>query len=786
MMAVDSRLVIVCFAVLTAAAGCSYNPGYFPHLLPGGPIIPHHAKPLGWGYFHNYDPQAYKVEITPGDQIQAPVGTAVVLVGTVFDKDGQPRRSRRIEWLVEGTGMIVEADESGIYPGRGYKVNNQYAITYTNYRTHTITRGNDDPADDVVIAPGQTFCVVSSSVPGETVVTAYAPEVFSWSRSRAVVRILWGEGRIQFPPSAVVRWGGEWTLTTQIQPTNQSDSQRIYRVRYRLLEGPTAQLIIRSGSSTGASQSGVGGREAEVFTDAEGRAAVRLVQLQPQPGKSRIAVEIIQAPAPGSDGQEKVIAQRETVVEWAAPDLGLSVQSPATAAVQAPFPTTVIVDNRGLVESQPLQLRLRLADGLSLVRSDPPPLRIDTDSTLLFELPAVPPRGQQHLRIELRGEQPGPAQLDVAVRSADGLQASQRKSITLDTGRLQAVVEAPPLILLGETSTIRVAATNVGSAPIDNALAWLDYDSGLVHTNPAQPLELPIGRIEAGQTRIVEAPLQARQVGRWSVRAVVTADGQISATAAPVSVEIRKAQLTVGIHLPPLIYKRQECVATVTVSNRGDIAAQRALLRLLVPPELRVVGAEQGGRIGPTGVEWHLPELAPGAQRTIGVRLRAEQLSERATVSAQLLADVAVTARPGADPLVARSEATLSIIGVSAIVLELSAPTGVTTIGQQLSYQIRVRNNGSLAARDVLTRLHLSEHFRFIRGTAPSGAASPEGGGFVVFPLLSELKPGETAIYQLVAEAIQAGQGRVRAEVRAQHLQRALVEEQTAAIIPSR
>src|SRR5262245_8791365 len=159
-----TRTALLALAALAPlGSGCSYNPGYFPWYLPPGQIVQEHAKPR-FGYFHNFDPKAVRLEVTPNQQVTAPLGSQVVLLGTVMDKDGQPRRSRRIEWILDGPGNIIEADESGVYPGRGYKVDNKYAVTYTNYVTKTITRGNNDPGDDVVVAPGQTFCVVSSSV----------------------------------------------------------------------------------------------------------------------------------------------------------------------------------------------------------------------------------------------------------------------------------------------------------------------------------------------------------------------------------------------------------------------------------------------------------------------------------------------------------------------------------------------------------------------------------------------------------------------------------------------
>src|SRR5262245_29919324 len=131
-----ARTALVFATVAVLGSGCSYNPGYFPYLIPGGHIVQEHAKPSGPGYFRNFDPKACRLEVTPNQQVTAPLGSQVVLLGTVMDKDGQPRRSRRIEWMLDGSvGNIVEVDESGVYPGRGYKVDNKYAVTYTNYIT---------------------------------------------------------------------------------------------------------------------------------------------------------------------------------------------------------------------------------------------------------------------------------------------------------------------------------------------------------------------------------------------------------------------------------------------------------------------------------------------------------------------------------------------------------------------------------------------------------------------------------------------------------------------------
>src|SRR5262249_12681411 len=112
---------------LSGCFGTSQNPSYLPNLLPTGDVIPTHAKPSGPGFYANFDPHAVRLEVRPGNAT-LPVQSRHVLIATVYDENGQPRRNRRVEWLVEGAGNILEVDESGFLPGRGYKMSNKYAV----------------------------------------------------------------------------------------------------------------------------------------------------------------------------------------------------------------------------------------------------------------------------------------------------------------------------------------------------------------------------------------------------------------------------------------------------------------------------------------------------------------------------------------------------------------------------------------------------------------------------------------------------------------------------------
>jgi hypothetical protein len=170
---------VVLLSLLSGAAGCfgfAQNPSYFPYLLPAGDIVQTHAKPISPAYYENFDPHAVRLELRPlkdvnGQDVTNQVRTQHVLIATIYDEKDVPRRSRRVEWMIEGAGSIIEVDEAGVTGGRGYKVNNQYGVSYTAYCESRLSRSgnNKDKRDgDVMIRPGQTWCVISAPVEGDT------------------------------------------------------------------------------------------------------------------------------------------------------------------------------------------------------------------------------------------------------------------------------------------------------------------------------------------------------------------------------------------------------------------------------------------------------------------------------------------------------------------------------------------------------------------------------------------------------------------------------------------
>ena len=70
--------------------------------------------------------------------------------------------------------------------------------------------------DDFMIRPGQTWCVITSAVEGDTHVTVYAPEIHDWDHHKVFVTKHWVDAEWRLPPPAINRAGTEHVFTTQI------------------------------------------------------------------------------------------------------------------------------------------------------------------------------------------------------------------------------------------------------------------------------------------------------------------------------------------------------------------------------------------------------------------------------------------------------------------------------------------------------------------------------------------------------------------------------------------
>jgi hypothetical protein len=157
-------------------------------------------------------------------------------------------------------------------------------------------------------------------------------------------------------------------------------------------------------------------------------------------------------------------------------------------------------------------------------------------------------------------------------------------------------------------------------------------------------------------------------------------------------------------------------------------------------------------------------------------------LADTAAVSVVATADASSGGESVGDPVQARADSAVAVIGTPALALELATPPGLIEVGKRASFQVRVRNPGTVSVRTVEVVATAPAELKPVSATG-KGEGRIDAGGKVTFPTLDELRPGETATFTVQVEAVQAGDARFHAEVKAAHLKNPLTEEQAARVV---
>ena len=727
-------LLVLAVAAIGLVPGCE---DAFPHsfTIAPGDVGRVHAEPAEGGYYTNWDPYAATLEVTPVRDVN-PVRTQHVFIATVKDKDGKPLPNRRVEWLVaEGSvGSIVEVDESGWRSSRGHKVSNKLAITHTNNYDHVLTRGNEDPKDDIVLTRGQTWCVITSPIEGTTHLIAYAPGIYDWNKHKIFATKHWFDVAWELPPPATNRVGTPHVLKTKVMKHSDQTPLAGYEVQYKILDGP-------GGAFDPGAQPMV-----TVKTDKNGIATATLKQKTPTAGVNNIEITITRPEDKVCCRPAALIHVGKTSKTWVAPAIAINKTAPATAVVGQTFPYAIKVTNPAKVAANNVVLTDVLPDGIAYVSSSPK--ATVAGQKLTWSLGTLGAGAGASVGVTVKGTRTGTFENCADVAADDGLKGRSCATTRITKPALVLDKTGPAETLLCDTIPYSITVKNTGDAPATNVRIVDKFPEGLTMLDGRKQAEFDIGTLAPGQSKIGKVTVKAANVGEYTSTAVATGDGGLKATATAKTI-VRVPVLVLTKAAPKIRFVGRPVKYTITVANNGDAPAKNTVLVDTVPAGTKFVGASAGGKMAAGKVTWQLGTLAPKDTVTVSV-----------TVTPTAQGQIRNSATATAYCAKASGQAMTVVKGIPAILLECVDIEDPIETGSQETYVITVTNQGSAVGTNIVIECTLPPEQGFVSATGPTQGKAK--GKAVTFAPLKSLAPKAEAVYRVVTKGLKAGDTRFK------------------------
>ncbi len=768
----------------------------------------------------------------------AEVGTEVPMFAGICDDKGQLQPYEKVEWMLDNcsTGSLVSVNEPlrpivlDLVGRKTGKIDNNHAVSETLPANVILTRGTPQIDDDIVMPRGYTWVTVTSPVEGDSYITAFAPDVYSWESRQRSATIHWIDAEWCFPEAGCVPPGAHAALVTCIQR--------------RTTKSPVTDWIVKY-TITGGAEAGFGPENAqskEIATDADGKATAELIPVNSATGTTCVTVELIR---PGCDDEPErlSIASAATHVNWTNTNVTLRVVGPNDAVVGSTANYRIEVTNPGGLPANDVAVTIAPPQGTAFVKSEPAP--DGTAGPLTWRLGQIRGGEAKVVSLDLRIDQPGPVKLCALLTTADGLTAESCGTTNVVTISPAPPIGAPPVLppaanpaspvpnrnpapnlqppptatappaqpaaaprleinftgpqtaKLAEDIVFNVQITNRGNA-LATGLGISDrFDAGLQHSNLKSPDGIdhsPIVRsltdIKPGETQNVSLNFRVIKPGNLCHTVEVTGPGGLRESkeaCVMVAAEQQPAEqpaLSVNMTTPQQSYRVGDRVLfTIEVANVGTVTAAREVK--MVASFEQGLQVDRGDRDVPVqrtaegGVVYNIDSIAPEEKAVRHIECICVAPSQRSCGS------VIVTEQTR---LNYKEERCLQIFPAAApagrqsnLRLQIKPLTNPVRAGGEAMFRVTVTNTGTNSERQVRIATTAADSLTYI-GSIGSVREANNDGQNIQFQPIMELRPGESIPLDLRFKAKRGGPAQVTAEATSSTLDQPLTDAATVNI----
>ena len=332
--------------------------------------------------------------------------------------------------------------------------------------------------------------------------------------------------------------------------------------------------------------------------------------------------------------------------------------------------------------------------------------------------------------------------------------------------KLQLVKTVPAEASLCAPFEVKLTVRNAGSVAATQVRVTDALPAGLRTTDNQTTLNLEAGTLQLGEGREFRFQVIAGAVGNYvnNARATCAGGGNAEATATTI---VRAPALNLECAAPAQVLAGRPAEVCLTVRNSGDAPEPMTTLTLPIPPGAVLASPTQGGVSSAELVTWQIPNLAPNASQKVCVVFKMSQPGSLAFSSA---------AR-GACAQPVESSCSTRVAGIAAILLEVVDLEDPIEVNHEVTYVIKVTNQGSSTGLNIrlVCLLPASQQFVSATGTTPAQAQD----GTITMEPLPTLDPKAQASWRVVVKALKSDDARFKVDLRSDQFERPIHEDES-------
>jgi uncharacterized repeat protein (TIGR01451 family) len=498
----------------------------------------------------------------------------------------------------------------------------------------------------------------------------------------------------------------------------------------------------------------------------------------PKPGTKPTATDRFASPEPNSGMPPAVsppVAPPETSAGAGVPcnrvSPGVSIETVVPDAVPLGRDASyeIVVRNNGPIPVTGVKVEEELPAGAKYMGGDP--MADVSLNTLRWSLGELPAGAEKKLKVTVKPTGDGDYQTSPRVTFT----AATANTVKITRPKLVAKFSGPEAVLINEEAAFTIQVKNEGTGPAAKVKIHVALPPGLRHPQQrdGSPVEAELPTLAAGESKSITLKTTAVQAGPQVCELTVMGEA-CQALTAKASAMVQKPMLEARLVCSGKAMVRGEPMFTLEVSNPGNAITPNVQAAVSFPDGLEFVSASDAGNYEPGSrtITWNLGPQAGGSKKDLTFKLRAGvhgKLEVRAVAASPIKVEE--------KSLAARSTTVLDVEGVPAVGFEVVNLDNPAEVGKEVTYEIRVVNQGTRPLTNVRLGAALSDGLIVVGVTGPT--KHTQSGQTLAFEAIPRLAVKADVVVRVKAKGTVAADLRCKVQLSCDQLKQPVFKEES-------